>query len=97
MQYIITIEKSENLLAGEFDSSKERFESAVHCAQTSISSALFDYAVTVECEVPKITISSVGSMPFSIDELKSQIKGSFCNSEGHVYPEFKSSLDVKQI
>lgn len=89
MQYIFTVLQSEYFSKGIFDSNDEAFTKAVKCACTAVLSILTDENVSVECEPPKIIISSgPHPMPFSLAECEERIQGAFLDNYGNLYPEF---------
>lgn len=97
MQYIITIEKSNEFDIGKFDNAQEAFESAVSCSAGVVSSIIDDDAINVECNPPKIIISSESDLfPFSVEECKRKIKAAFTDYKGETYPEF-SRVEVNSI
>ncbi|MBQ4799668.1 hypothetical protein J8L73_11100 [Pseudoalteromonas sp. MMG006] len=97
MQYVITIFKNNEFHIGSFDNAEEAFESAVLCAAEAVSSILENDEIKVECNPPRIIISSeTDALPFTIEECKKKIKIAFTDNDGRTYPEF-SRVEVNPI
>jgi hypothetical protein len=97
MKYVITIFKNNGFHTDSFDNAEEAFESAVLCAAEVISSVLDNDEIKVECNPPRIIISSeTDALPFTIEECKKKIKVAFTDNNGRTYPEF-SRVEVNSI
>lgn len=90
MKYVFEVEPNLLLDQDFFIDSETAFLSALNCACASVQSVLFDYPVTVRCIDKRIEISwSEIDSPFTLAECSLLVSGSFRDSNGKLYPEFK--------
>lgn len=96
MKYEVLIPMKEGLDRGEFDSTEERFQSAINCSKSVIESILDAYPVEVDVHENIITIALEQTDLFTEDELKEMFKPVFCDGNGYVFPEF-GVIKVRKI
>lgn len=91
VKFEIKVEKNNELEKGIFDSSDDAYKSAMECACTGIKSCLSEFEATVKRVSPGILVSFEGDQPpMTLSEFEQLVLGVFFNSEGKIYPEFKS-------